>query len=99
VQESRFGFVLVTILWQGTAILLNFLKSIFVTQVLAAAHVLQAGLSVLLICKPVLVENQIFKRCLDPTVLRVTDPHGLEKPFHLKAESSSVSLNVVTLYF
>lgn len=79
VQESHFGFILATILWQGTAILLNVFKCTFVTQVFAGAHVLQAGLAVLLICKSVLVEKQICKRCLDPAVLRVTDAHGLEK--------------------
>lgn len=77
VQEPHFSFVLATISWQETAILLNIFTCTFVTQALAAAHVLQAGLAVLLICKSALVEKQISKICLGPVMLRVIDRHGL----------------------
>lgn len=59
--------------------LVKIFKCPFVTQVLVSAQLLRAGLEALMICNSVLVEKQICKSGLDPAVLNVTDPCGLEK--------------------
>lgn len=59
--------------------LVKFFECTVVTQVLVTAQLLQAGPEVLPISNSVLVERQICKSVLDPAMLSITNPCGLEK--------------------